>query len=48
MDPIKRPFELFRPKFSEKKSLRFANKVIKDTARITPGIAYPEIEKFVR
>ena len=30
------------------RSLRFENKVIKATAKITPGIAYPEIEKFVK
>ena len=29
------------------RSLRFENKVIKATAKITPGIAYPEIEKLV-
>ena len=30
------------------KSLRLENKVIKATAKITPGIAYPEIEKLVK
>ena len=34
--------------FSFIKSLRFENKVIKATAKITPGIAYPEIEKLVK
>ena len=30
------------------KSLRFENNVIKVTAKITPGTAYPEIQKLVR
>ena len=34
--------------FSFIKSLTLENKVIKATASITPGIAYPEIEKFVK
>ena len=38
------------PKFvlSLNNSLRLLNKVIKATAKITPGIAYPEIEKLVK
>ena len=39
---------LCRLKLSEIKSLRFEKKVIKATANITPGIAYPDIEKFVK
>ena len=34
--------------FSLIKSLKFENNVINATAKITPGIAYPEIEKLVR
>ena len=46
-----RPFlfmELLKSKLFVKKSLKLEKKVIKATARITPGIAYPEIEKVVR
>ena len=32
----------------DEKSLRFEKNVMKATARITPGIAYPETEKFVK
>ena len=30
------------------KSLMFENNVIKATAKIIPGIAYPDIDKFVK
>ena len=30
------------------KSLRFEKKVINATANITPGIAYPDMEKLVK
>ncbi len=39
---------LLKLRLSETKSLRFEKKVIKATANITPGIAYPDIEKFVK
>ena len=39
---------LLKLKLLEAKSLRFEKKVIKATAKITPGIAYPDIEKFVK
>ena len=48
IDPIKIPFVLLKFKFSKKKSLKLEKKVIKATANITPGIAYPDIEKLVR
>ena len=41
-------FELLKSKLFVKKSLKFEKKVIKATAKITPGIAYPDIEKVVR
>ena len=47
IDPINKLFELFKSKLFVKKSLKFEKKVIKATAKITPGIAYPEIEKVV-
>ena len=34
--------------FSLIRSLRFENKVINATAKITPGMAYPDIEKLVK
>ena len=34
--------------FSLIKSLIFEKKVINATAKITPGIAYPDIEKLVK
>ena len=40
-------FELLKSKLFVKKSLKFEKNVIKATAKITPGIAYPEIEKIV-
>ena len=40
-------FELLKSKLFVKKSLKFEKNVIKATAKITPGIAYPEIEKVV-
>ena len=41
-------FELLKSKLFVKKSLKLEKKVIKATAKITPGIAYPEMEKVVR
>ena len=37
-----------KPKTSVKKSLNQEKKVIKATARMTPGIAYPEIENKLK
>ena len=48
IDPINKLFELLKLKLFVKKSLKFEKKVIKATAKITPGIAYPDIEKVVR
>ena len=48
MEPIKIFLVLPIFVFSLIRSLRFENQVIKATAKIIPGIAYPEIEKFVR
>ena len=39
---------LIKPKKSVKKSLSQEKKVIKATAKITPGIAYPEIENKLK
>ena len=39
---------LIKPKTSVKKSLNQEKKVIKATAKITPGIAYPEIENRLK
>ena len=39
IEPIKIPFVLLILKLSEIKSLKFEKKVIKATAKITPGIA---------
>ena len=48
IEPIKMPFVLVRLKLSDIKSLKFEKKVINATAKITPGIAQPDTEKFVR
>ena len=39
---------LKNPKFNVKKSLNHEKKVIKAKAKITPGIAYPEIENKLK
>ena len=39
IDPINKPFELFKSKLFVKKSLKFEKNVINATAKITPGIA---------
>ena len=44
MDPINIFLMLERPKLNAKNSLSHEKKVIKAKAKITPGIAYPEIE----
>ena len=39
---------LIKPKLDVKKSLSQEKKEIKATARITPGMAYPDIEKILK
>ena len=48
MEPINNFFILKRPKFRVSKSLSQEKKVIKATDKITPGMAYPEIENKLR
>ena len=48
MDPMNILFVLGRLNISLKKSLMFEKKVIKATAKIIPGMAYPETEKLVK
>ena len=44
-DPINKGLKLTKPNTEEKVSLSQDIKVMKATANITPGIAYPDIEK---
>ena len=44
-DPMNKGLKLAKPNAEEKVSLSHDMKVIKATANITPGIAYPDIEK---
>ena len=44
-DPINKGLKLAKPNVEEKVSLNQEIKVMKATANITPGIAYPVIEK---
>ena len=48
IDPIKSFLILIKPKLKVKKSLNQEKKVMKATAKIIPGIAYPEIENRLR
>ena len=48
IEPIKIPLKLLKFRYSVKKSLMLEKKVINATANITPGIAYPDIEKLVK
>ena len=45
---MNKDLKLAKPKREEEKSLNHEKKVMKATARITPGIAYPEIEKVLK
>ena len=47
-DPINKDLKLSKPNIDEKASLNQEIKVMKATANITPGIAYPEMEKADR
>ena len=44
-DPMNKGLKLAKPNVEEKVSLSHDMKVIKATANMTPGIAYPDIEK---
>ena len=47
IEPINKDLKLEKPK-CENRLLSSAKKVISATAKITPGIAYPDIEKVLK
>ena len=48
IEPINKGLKLVKPNAEEKASLNQDIKVMKATANITPGIAYPDMEKADR